>query len=192
MWNFEPPTCGYPASARNERVSSTVETAQTTSVVRSRFRSRLRRTRSPSTAPRTASPAARGRDGLQRQGLLEAGSELEKPFDAVDLKGSAEQEALAEVALLTLEATQLVRLLDPLPERLEPERLAKLDQALDDRCGFARGGDPSDERAVDLDRVEREGAEVGERAVAGAEVVDRDPHPHLLEGGKPCGGPLGV
>jgi hypothetical protein len=38
-----------------------------------------------------------------------------------------------------------------------------------------------DERAVDLERVDGELLEVGERGVAGAEVVDRDAHAELLD-----------
>src|SRR5262249_46658584 len=38
-----------------------------------------------------------------------------------------------------------------------------------------------DERAIDLERVERELAEVAERRVAGPEIVERDPEPHRLE-----------
>ena len=38
-----------------------------------------------------------------------------------------------------------------------------------------------DEGAVDLERVEREAVEVGERRVAGAEVVEDQLHPHLAE-----------
>ncbi len=40
---------------------------------------------------------------------------------------------------------------------------------------------PVDEGAVDLQGVDGELAQVGERAVAGSEVVDRDAHAELLE-----------
>ena len=40
--------------------------------------------------------------------------------------------------------------------------------------------EPGDERAVDLDHVEREAAQVGERRVAGAEVVDGQAHAEVL------------
>ncbi|HEX3212388.1 MAG TPA: hypothetical protein VH016_07445, partial [Actinomycetota bacterium] len=40
---------------------------------------------------------------------------------------------------------------------------------------------PVHERLVDLDRVDRHLAQVGERGVAGAEVVDGQVHPEPLE-----------
>ena len=42
--------------------------------------------------------------------------------------------------------------------------------------------------AVDLDRVERQAGEVGEAAIAGAEIVDRDAHSRGAEHGEPRGG----
>ena len=37
--------------------------------------------------------------------------------------------------------------------------------------------DVADEGAVDLDLVEREPLQIAQRRVAGAEIVERDPHP---------------
>ena len=67
-------------------------------------------------------------------------------------------------------------LLDPLGERLDRERLAELDERADERLALLGLGEPRDERAVDLQRVDGELLQVGERGVAGAEVVDRDAH----------------
>ena len=41
--------------------------------------------------------------------------------------------------------------------------------------------DALDEGAVDLDHVDREAAQLAERREAGAEVVDGDPHPELVQ-----------
>ncbi len=49
-----------------------------------------------------------------------------------------------------------------------------------------------DERAVDLERVDGELAEVGERRVAGAEVVDGDAHAELLDLAQAAHGGVGV
>ena len=55
------------------------------------------------------------------------------------------------------------------------------EQGLGDCRVLAVGGDPAGEGLVDLERVQREVLEVVERRVSGAEVVDRQPHPHALE-----------
>ena len=69
----------------------------------------------------------------------------------------------------------------------KPERLAQLHHHPDERVLLAGGIERRDERAVDLELVDRQPVEVGQRAVAGAEVVDRDPHAQgaeLVEGGE--------
>jgi hypothetical protein len=51
----------------------------------------------------------------------------------------------------------------------------RLDQRQRELRALARRAEVLDERAVDLDRVDGQVAQVGERRVAGAEVVDREP-----------------
>ena len=114
-----------------------------------------------------------------------------RKFD-FEVERAGEEEALAEVALFALEGLELGLVLDSFAERLEAERLAELDERVDERAGFLRGGDAGDEGAVDLERVDGELAEVGEGAVAGAEVVDRDAHAECLEGGEAGGGLVDV
>ena len=58
--------------------------------------------------------------------------------------------------------------------RCEPELRPSWTSVCDQRVRLARAGGGGDERAVDLQRVDRELLQVGERGVAGAEVVDRD------------------
>ena len=65
----------------------------------------------------------------------------------------------------------------------------------DDRAGDRRlalvEADPRDERAVDLEHVDRERGEVAQRGVAGAEVVDGEPDAELLELAHPLGDGVG-
>ena len=49
-----------------------------------------------------------------------------------------------------------------------------------------------DEAAVDLDLLHRQPLQVGQRRVAGAEVVDREPHPELAQVVQHGDGPVGV
>ena len=51
----------------------------------------------------------------------------------------------------------------------------ELDHGGGERGGLAGLGDAVDERLVDLQDVDREAADVVQRGVAGAEVVDREP-----------------
>jgi hypothetical protein len=55
-----------------------------------------------------------------------------------------------------------------------------LHERADQRLALLVVFEPGDERAVDLERIDGELLEVGERGVAGAEVVDRNPHPRSL------------
>ena len=82
--------------------------------------------------------------------------------------------ALRVVAAEGGDGGQRLRVLDALRHDLEAERVGELDGRADDRAAAAVRGDVGDERAVDLELVDREVAQVGEGAVAGAVVVDRD------------------
>ena len=108
------------------------------------------------------------------------------------VEGAREQEALAAVAVLVLQEAQLVLALDALGERLDRHRLAELHERADQRLAFGALRQARDERAVDLQRVDRKLLQMGERGVAGAEVVDRDADPELLDGAQPADRLLGV
>ena len=90
------------------------------------------------------------------------------------LERRREQVALAGVAAELAQVGELGLVLDALGDRPQPERAAELDERLDQRVRLVRAGGGGDERAVDLQRVDRQLLQVGERGVAGAEVVDRD------------------
>ena len=72
------------------------------------------------------------------------------------------------------QALELDLALDALGDDLQAERAGDLDDGGDDRRVLVLGADAVDERAVDLDDVEREALQARQRRVAGAEVVDED------------------
>ena len=70
--------------------------------------------------------------------------------------------------------------LHPFGDGLEPERAAEIDQRAHERAVVFRARQVLHERAVDLDDVDAEPAQVAERRVAGAEIVDRDAAAQIL------------
>src|SRR5581483_10819840 len=83
-----------------------------------------------------------------------------------------EEEALAELATEILQRLDLALVLDALGDDLEAEALADGDDR-GGEAGSALSVGP-EERAVHLEDVDRQPAEIAERGVAGAEVVHRD------------------
>ena len=107
------------------------------------------------------------------------GPVLKKRLGGGHVEGTGEQEALPAVAVLASEQGELLLLLDALGEGLDRERLAELHEGVDQRLALLVVLQAQDERPVDLQRVDGEALQVSERGVAGAEVVDRDPHAEL-------------
>src|SRR6185503_5995815 len=69
-------------------------------------------------------------------------------------------------------------------DHLEVHGVAERDRGADDRDALVARGDV-DERAVELDLVDREAAQAGQRRIAGAEIVEDDTEAvaaQLLEG----------
>ncbi|MGY4295906.1 hypothetical protein ACVWXN_004001 [Bradyrhizobium sp. i1.4.4] len=64
--------------------------------------------------------------------------------------------------------------LDAFRDKLQPQRAGERGDDADDRLVFRAVRDLADEGFVDLDLVERETPEMSERAIAGAEIVERD------------------
>ena len=96
------------------------------------------------------------------------------------VEGAAEVEALREVAAAGVQRLVLGGALDALGDGHQPERVRDLhDRAHEQRARAAE--DVAHERAVDLEQVDRELLEVGERRVAGAEVVDGEPDAERAE-----------
>jgi hypothetical protein len=79
--------------------------------------------------------------------------------------------ALPDCAALGGEMHRLPLGLDAFSHGLEAKAFAERDQRADDRGVFRIFLDVTDEAAVNLDDVDREPLEVGERGIAGAEIV---------------------
>ena len=98
----------------------------------------------------------------------------------------AEVEALGEVAAARGQRLGLGGALDALGDGHQPERVRDLHDGPDEQRARP-GEDVAHERAVDLQQVDRELLEVGERRVAGAEVVDGEPHAEVAQPPEPDG-----
>ena len=72
------------------------------------------------------------------------------------------------------------------------EAFAEADDRDDDRLRVGAAAHRGDEAAVDLDPVERQGAQLRERRIAAAEVVKADRHALVLEAGYQRVDPAGV
>src|SRR5690349_21665176 len=89
----------------------------------------------------------------------------------------AEQEALADLAAELQEELALRLVLDPFGDHLHAERACEREDRAHDCAGTRiarRARELGDERAVDLERLQRELMQIRERGVAGAEIVERD------------------
>ena len=80
--------------------------------------------------------------------------------------------ALRVVAAETAELHQLDLVLQFLGDHVQREGPRHAEDGLDDRRALLFDSEALDERAIDLQAVEREPVEVSERGVAGAEVVE--------------------
>src|SRR5262249_40113936 len=75
----------------------------------------------------------------------------------------------------------LVDRLDALSRRGHAERAGNADYRLHDDDVLVAFGEIRNECTIDLDLIEREAAEIAERGIAGAEVVERNADAELLE-----------
>src|ERR1700761_4325994 len=73
----------------------------------------------------------------------------EEDLGFLGVERTGEEEALAAVAGLALQQRELVQLLDPLGEGLQRERLAELDEGVDQGLALAVLAQTGDEGAVD-------------------------------------------
>src|SRR5260221_10657021 len=88
----------------------------------------------------------------------------------------AEEVALAQIAAVGLRRLKLLLGLDTLDGGGDAEAPRQADHGLHDGPAILAHQHIADERAVDFDLVEREVPQVGQRRVAGAEIVHRDLH----------------
>src|SRR4051794_19834587 len=91
-----------------------------------------------------------------------------------------EQEALAQVATQRAQRVPLLLVLDALGDHLERKRRAEADDG-GRQAVLLRRGALAQEGAVHLEDVDREAAEVAERRIARAEVVQRERDAQLLQ-----------
>ena len=98
----------------------------------------------------------------------------------IHIERAGEEEALAAVALVAQARELLERSSIPSARVSSPRALPSWTRVWSSgrHSGF---GEPRDERPVDLQGVDREALEIGERGVAGAEVVNRNLHPEVLQ-----------
>ena len=92
------------------------------------------------------------------------------------LERMREQIPLPDVAAERPQHAKLVRVLDALGDTRDAERRRHLEDHRRERRALSGLAELLDETTVDLHDVDREALEVRQRAVAGAEVVDRDPN----------------
>src|SRR6266545_6776696 len=93
-------------------------------------------------------------------------------------------EALRTVAAEIMHDPLLSIALDSLGDELKPERLPEPDNPLEQREVVHAAVDLGRKAAVDLHDVDREPLQIGERRVAGTEVVERELHASLLQDSK--------
>ena len=84
--------------------------------------------------------------------------------------------SLGLVAALRLQEFALLGRLDPFGEHPQAEPVRERDDRLRDGGVAAALRHRGDERAVDLETVDRQSGEIAQARIAGAEVVDRDQH----------------
>ncbi|MNF60640.1 hypothetical protein D3C84_422620 [compost metagenome] len=89
---------------------------------------------------------------------------------------AAEQVALDEITAVALEKLVLLKGFDAFGDHLQMQGVSHDDNRLNDFHVLSRLGNVLDERAIDLQRVERQALEVGEGGITGAEFVDRQRH----------------
>ena len=104
------------------------------------------------------------------------------PAPPLELRGRqrpADVQPLGVVAPEPAERLEDVAVLDALRGHGEPHVVREVDRRAHDRRVVGIAHEPDDERLVDLQLVHRQPLQVGERGIAGPEVVDRqaDAHP---------------
>src|ERR1700674_4207341 len=101
--------------------------------------------------------------------------------EAADGSRAAEQISLHLVTHLVLQELQLSAGLDAFGEHRQAQSATEAQYRQDDRRGLTIGIDRLDEGAIDLDPVERKRAQIGQRRIAGAEIVHRNRNAERLD-----------
>ena len=122
---------------------------------------------------------------IARRRAVSALSTGHLPVATASARTSSRFERLGDVEALRLVASEVaepierVAILDALGDDPETEVLPELDSRPDDREVLDAVEHVGDERAVDLDLLDRQPLQVGERGESRPEVVDRETHPDL-------------
>src|SRR5690606_13054818 len=102
--------------------------------------------------------------------------------DAGSGQGRAEQEALDEIRLdVEGKDLELLEGLDAFDRDRKTQRTRQVHHALEQLERTGAASDVDEERAVYLDLVERQRVQVAQAGIAGAEIIERDPHAEQLE-----------
>src|ERR1035441_4996034 len=92
---------------------------------------------------------------LRQDGFVALGPALKECLGAIHVERAGEQESLSSVAVLVFYQGELLLVLDALGERLDRERLAELDERVDQGLALLVVLQLGDEGAVDLQRLDR-------------------------------------
>src|SRR2546426_8009649 len=112
----------------------------------------------------------------------------EQGFDVLCGPWWTEIEPLHLVAALLLEAVFLLHRLDPFAHDPQPQAVRHGDDGGNDRGVRRIAREVPHERAVDLERVDRDALETAERGLPDAEVVDAQVDAEILEPAQRDGG----
>src|SRR3984957_19715407 len=115
--------------------------------------------------------------GLHRTAVVAADQRGVLP----DRQGFAEEIALHRIAAHFREEPELLLGLHALCDDRHFETMAKADYGAHDRGRLRIASEIDDKGAVDLDLVERERLQIGQRGVAAAEIVHGDAHAERLQ-----------
>ncbi|MEO5843041.1 MAG: ABC transporter permease, partial [Acidimicrobiales bacterium] len=105
----------------------------------------------------------------------------EDRLDVIDRGGAGEVEALHPIAAGDAQDLELANVLHSFGHDLHAQRVREGRDRVDDRRCLVIVLELADERPVDLDRVDGKVAQVADRRVTGAEVVDGDLDAEFLE-----------
>src|SRR6202521_1746042 len=106
---------------------------------------------------------------------------LEPPCEMLGGKWAADEISLSLVAAHLLEEAEGGRVFDAFGDDPLPELVGKINAGLHDRAIPFAGAHFHDEGTVDLDFVDRQSAQVGERGIACTEVIDGKLKTHPAE-----------
>src|SRR6266853_149410 len=106
------------------------------------------------------------------------------------MNGGGKEIPLRLIATVHAQEFQLLHGLDSLGDHPHPERMRERDHHLGDRSVLPVPVGLAHERSVDLKAIDRQAREVAQVRIAGAEIVDGDLHPQLLQAIKDGDRPL--